>query len=59
MKWFNEREFACRCCGQLLYKENVVALVDAVLDPVRDRLGKPIKVNSGYRCPKHNAEVGA
>ena len=29
-----------------------------VLDPAREALGKPIVVNSGYRCPKHNAEVG-
>lgn len=60
MKWFKEKELACKCCGQLppLAKENITALVDKVLDPARERLGKPIIVNSGYRCPRHNREVG-
>ena len=60
MKWFKEKEFVCRCCGELppFAKENTVALVHEVLDPARERLGKPIIVNSGYRCPKHNREVG-
>lgn len=60
MKWFNEKEFACRCCGELppFARENIEALVREVLDPAREKLGMPIVVNSGYRCPKHNREVG-
>lgn len=38
--------------------ENVKALVENVLDPLREKYGKPIKVNSGYRCSKHNLAVG-
>lgn len=38
--------------------ENVKALVENVLDPLREKYGKPVKVNSGYRCPKHNLAVG-
>lgn len=38
--------------------ENVKALVENVLDPLREKYGKPIKVNSGYRCPKHNLAAG-
>ena len=38
--------------------ENVKALVENVLDPLREKYGKPIKVNSGYRCPKHNLAIG-
>lgn len=34
------------------------ALVDNVLDPLRDAWGGPIRVNSGYRCPRLNAAVG-
>ena len=37
---------------------NIVALIDNVLDPLRRVYGKPIKVTSGYRCPKLNASVG-
>lgn len=58
MKWFTEKEFKCRCCGRVAYPENIEALVNNVLDPAREKLGMPIMVNSGYRCPKHNAEVG-
>lgn len=29
-----------------------------VLDPAREKLGMPIRMNSGYRCIKHNVEVG-
>ncbi|MBR5725248.1 MAG: peptidase M15 [Muribaculaceae bacterium] len=34
------------------------ALVDHVLDPLRDTWGGPIRVNSGYRCPELNKAVG-
>lgn len=36
---------------------NLKQLVDQVLDPLRKRYGKPIKVNSGYRCPQLNKAV--
>ena len=39
-------------------EENERALVEAVLDPARERLGKPITVNSGFRCALHNRRVG-
>ena len=39
-------------------EENLRALVDEVLDPLREAYGKPIRVNSGYRCPKLNTLVG-
>ena len=39
-------------------EENIEALVDEVLDPTRRKLGKPIVVNSGFRCPIHNTAVG-
>lgn len=73
MKHFSEKEFWCRCSqcqkgdaemgippGGMMggVPENVKALVENVLDPLREKYGKPIKVNSGYRCPKHNLAVG-
>lgn len=33
-------------------------LADDVLDPLREVWGKPITVNSGYRCPELNRAVG-
>jgi len=35
-------------------EENIRSLVDEVLDPLRERYGRPIYVTSGYRCPKLN-----
>lgn len=39
-------------------KENLVALVDNILDPLREAWGAPIIVTSGYRCSRLNAVVG-
>ena len=39
-------------------KANLTALVANVLDPLREAYGKPIVVNSGYRCEKLNKVVG-
>lgn len=39
-------------------KRNLTALVANVLDPLREWYGKPIYVNSGYRCPALNKAVG-
>ena len=36
---------------------NLTALVDNVLDPLRTWYGKPIIVNSGFRCPALNSAV--
>ena len=60
MKWFSMNEFECHCGCRMpdSARANIVALVDNVLDPARDQLGRSIIVNSGYRCQKHNAEVG-
>lgn len=61
MKFFQFEEFRCRCCGSTgspQARENIEALVENVLDPAREQFGGPVLVNSGYRCPKHNLEVG-
>lgn len=38
--------------------DKLTALVEAVLDPLRNRYGHPIHVSSGYRCPRLNKAVG-
>lgn len=38
--------------------DNMLAMVDDILDPLREMFGKPILVNSGYRVPELNLEVG-
>jgi uncharacterized protein YcbK (DUF882 family) len=61
MKWFKKEDFLCRCgkCEMPAEVEgNLMALVENVLEPAREKLGGPIIVNSGYRCVRHNREVG-
>ena len=54
---FRVSEFACKgggCCQQVLIDE---ALVE-YLQQIRDHFGKPVMINSGYRCAVHNKTVG-
>lgn len=37
---------------------NLTALVTNVMQPLRDKINKPINITSGYRCPKLNKLVG-
>lgn len=39
-------------------EDNLIALVDAVLDPLRIFYGLPIHISSGFRCPTLNRAVG-
>lgn len=39
-------------------EDNLIALVSAILDPLRASYGKPIRVNSGFRNAKVNKAVG-
>ena len=38
--------------------KSLTALIEKVLDPLREAYGKPIIVTSGYRCEKLNKAVG-
>ena len=51
---FTLAEFACRCCGGVKIDPELVRK----LQQLRDRIGKPISITSGYRCPVHNQAVG-
>lgn len=54
---FKETEFACKHCG-LLPRKGINKILLAKLDHLRCAIGAPIIVSSGYRCAKHNANVG-
>lgn len=67
MKYFSFKEFERSSTAELQgidntipdeAKRNIEALVDNVLDPLREAWGKPIRVGSGYRCPALNKAVG-
>lgn len=39
-------------------KMSLIKLAKEILQPLRDKMGVPITVTSGYRCPKLNKAVG-
>lgn len=56
-KYFTEDEFRCHCCGALPEQGISTALL-STLDNIRESLGVPVTVLSGYRCPVNNAACG-
>ena len=67
MKWFTLKEFVKSNTAARLgiknnpsedVKKNIELLVEKILDPLREKFGKPIIVTSGYRCKELNKAVG-
>lgn len=53
---FTEQEFTCKCgCGETKMDLGFVKK----LDTIRNDLGFPLVVSSGYRCPDHNDNVSS
>lgn len=53
-KNFTRKDFKCPCgCSRQMVDSELVEKLQAI----RDKLGKAIKVTSGYRCLSHNAAV--
>ena len=52
-KNFKVSEFACKHCGENHIKQVVIDMCQTI----RDAIGLPIRINSGYRCPVHNSRV--
>lgn len=54
-EYFDRSEFACGCgCG----RDDISMDLVHVLGYVRTVTERPIKINSGVRCDKHNLAVG-
>lgn len=51
---FSRNESQCHCCGRLQLDAR---LLDG-LEALRALAGVPVIVHAGYRCAKHNQEVG-
>ena len=52
---FKPEEFECQCgCGE----NNIDMKLVEIMDSVRELVGFPMRVNSGYRCEKHNKSIG-
>jgi uncharacterized protein YcbK (DUF882 family) len=58
-KNFSKSEFECKCgCEMPQDVLDNIKIVAEQLQIVQNRLGKEIKINSAYRCPKHNKSIG-
>lgn len=57
LKYFKAKEFACKCGCSPEAKEMSMKLL-LRLDKMREIVGRPININSGYRCKSHNRKVG-
>lgn len=53
-----ERGGICNVITTAAVRDAVKELVETVLQPLRDRVGHPLRINSGYRCPVLNRAVG-
>ena len=51
---FSDNELGCPCCGV----NNCVDKLVLSLEALREEVGLPVIVNSGYRCGLHNKKVG-
>lgn len=52
---FKVQEFACRDGSQVVFIDDYLY---TILDILRNKLGKPVIITSGYRTPEWNAKCG-
>lgn len=50
----DEPNLACPCCGAFFFDETAMDRLQAA----RTATGRGVNINSGHRCPIHNARVG-
>lgn len=54
-KYFKVKEFACKDGSQVVFIDDYLV---SILDMLRNQIGKPVHINSGYRTPTRNKAVG-
>ena len=54
-EYFTDDELKCKCCGDLRFDHTF----RVKLNVARHLAGIPFVIDSGYRCPAHNDEVGS
>ena len=59
-KNFSLSEFKCKCSNCTMPSEVLanIKIVAINLQILRDYVDAPITINSAYRCPKHNEDIG-
>ena len=54
-KYFTAKEFRCRDGSQIIFVDDYLV---SILDILRNKIGKPVIINSGYRTPEWNTKCG-
>ena len=54
-EYFTDKELQCPCCKTLKMNEKFLEM----LYTARMKAGQNFIITSGYRCDKHNAEIGS
>jgi len=64
-KYITKAEYRCRCCGgyppDFRFGDDmpdIYADIFGKFAAIREEFGRPIIINSGYRCERRNAAVG-
>lgn len=52
---FKVKEFSCKDGSTIIFVDDHLV---SILELLREKLGKPIIITSGYRTPTHNEKVG-
>lgn len=53
-EFFRLDEFQCPCCKRTMLHP----LLLQKMKGLRQKIGKPVMITSGYRCPSYNEQVG-
>jgi uncharacterized protein YcbK (DUF882 family) len=62
--YITKKDYACHHCGKLppFYEPDYPSIIHEILfdrfKQIRDSWGKPLHIDSGYRCQEHNKAVG-
>lgn len=54
---FSKAEFTCQCKNSDCQDQMIEQQLIDKLEQMRNDLGQPIKINSGFRCAKHQQEL--
>lgn len=54
---YNEPGIRCSCCNRLIIDDLFYRHMNKI-ETMRQELGFPLIINSGYRCPAHNEAEG-
>lgn len=52
-----ESKGICNVITSFAVRDAVKELTEKVLQPLRDKVGHPLHINSGYRCPDLNRQI--